>query len=149
MVEWCQVLLLTHGGARRGGGVVGLASYFLKRFWKARRASSGCPDPDDVSRSTVTRSEKKVHSLRARLSEMRSGTGWVHSNRWPGAKWAHCWQECSSDRHLGHWPGKSVNNGSSVPQSAQRKTVRLLSISGVRGPEGCSGFPFPSFADSL
>jgi hypothetical protein len=63
--------------------------YFLKRSFKARRGSSGRPDPDDVSRSTVARSEKNVHSLRARLSGMRSGTGWVHSNRWPGAKWVH------------------------------------------------------------
>ena len=42
---------------------------------------------------------------------MRSGTGWVHSNRWRGAKWVHCWQACSSARHLEHWPSPSVKEG--------------------------------------
>jgi hypothetical protein len=104
--------------------------YFLKRSLKARRGSSGRPDADDVSRSTVARSEKKVQSLRGRLSAMRSGIAWLHSNRWPGAKWVHCWHACSSAPHLGHWPSPSVNEGRSVPQSAQRKTVRLGSIPG-------------------
>jgi hypothetical protein len=114
--------------ARRVAG--SLTYYFLNRSFKARRGSSGRPDADDVSRSTVARSEKKVHALRARLSGMRSGTGCVHSNRWPGAKWVHCWQARSSARHLGHWPSPSVNEGRSVPQSVQRKTVRLGSIPG-------------------
>ena len=125
-----------------------MTCYFLKRSFKARRASSGRPDPDDVSRSTVARREKNVQSLRARLSAMRSGRGWVHSNRWPGAKWVHCWQACSSARHLGHWPSPSVNEGRSVPQSVQRKTVRLGSISGGRGPDDPAGFPDPSFSVS-
>jgi hypothetical protein len=50
---------------------------------------------------------------------------------------------------LGHWPSKSVKDGSSVPQSTQRATVRLGSIPGARDPEGFSDFPFPSLADSL
>jgi hypothetical protein len=83
----------------------------LKRSLKARRGSSGRPDAADVSRSTVARREKKVHSLRARLSGIRSAIGWLHSNRWAGAKWVHCWQACSSARHLGHWPSPSVNPG--------------------------------------
>jgi hypothetical protein len=132
----------------RGGGRCALTCYFLKRSFKARRGSSGRPDPDDVSRSTVARSEKKVHSLRARLSAMRSAIGWLHSNRWPEAKWVHCWQACSSARHLGHWPSPSVNKGSSVPQSVQRKTVRLGSIPGARVPEHPSGLPPLSFSDS-
>ena len=131
---------------RRGGRLT--CYFFLKRSFKARRGSSGRPDPDVVSRSTVARSEKNVQSLRARLSAMRSGIGWVHSNRWPGAKWVHCWQACSSARHLGHWPSSSVNEGRSVPQSAQRKTVRLGSIPGARVPDDPSGLPPLSFSDS-
>jgi hypothetical protein len=130
----------------RGGR--SLTCYFLKRSFKARRGSSGHPDAADVSRSTVARREKNVQSLRARLSAMRSGTGWVHSNRWPGAKWVHCWQACSSARHLGHWPSPSVNEGRSVPQSVQRKTVRLGGIPGARVPDGLSSFPPPFFLDS-
>ena len=99
---------------RRGGRGGCPRCYLLKRSFKARRGSSGRPDADDVSRSTVALREKKVHSLRARLSAMRSGTGWVHSNRWPGAKWVHCWQACNSARHLGHSPSPSVNEGRSV-----------------------------------
>jgi len=82
--------------------------YFLMRSFKARRGSSGRPEAADVSRSTVARKVKNVQSLRERLSTMRSGTGWVHSNRWPGAKWVHCWQACISARHLGHWPSPSL-----------------------------------------
>src|SRR5207245_9778260 len=41
--------------------------FFLKRCSKARRGSSGRADPDAVSRSTVTCSEKNVHALRAPL----------------------------------------------------------------------------------
>jgi hypothetical protein len=125
-----------------------LKCYFLKRSLKARRGSSGRPDPDDVSRSTVARREKNVQSLRARLSEMRSAIGWLHSNRCPGAKWVHCWQACSSARHLGHWPNPSVNEARSVPQSVQRKTVRLGSIPGARVPDDPSGLPPLSFSDS-
>ena len=122
--------------------------YFLKRSFKARRGSSGRPEAADVSRSTVARKVKNVQSLRERLSTMRSGTGWVPSNRWPGAKWVHCWQACSSARHLGHWPSPSVNEGSSVPQSVQRKTVRLGSIPGARVPDDPAGRPSLSFSDS-
>ena len=122
--------------------------YFLKRSFKARRGSSGRPEAADVSRSTVARKVKNVQSLRERLSTMRSGTGWVHSNRWPGAKWVHCWQACSSARHLGHWPSPSVNEGRSVPQSAQRKTVRLGSTPGERGPDSPWGLPPRSLSDS-
>ena len=122
--------------------------YFLKRSFKARRGSSGRPEAADVSRSTVARKVKNVQSLRERLSTMRSGTGWVHSNRWPGAKWVHCWQACSSARHLGHWPSPSVNEGSSVPQSVQRKTVRLGSIPGARVPDDPAGRSSLSFSDS-
>src|SRR5437870_3977602 len=103
----------------------GPSYFFLKRLSSARRASSGRAEPDEASRSTVTCSEKNVHSLRAPLLEMRSGTGWVHSKCWPGSKWAHCRQEWSSDLHLGHWPSESVRGGSSVPQSVQRETVRV------------------------
>src|SRR3989441_7691013 len=95
--------------------------FFLKRLSKARRASSGRADPDEASRSTVTCSEKNVHSLRAPLLAMRSGTGWVHSKCWPGSKWAHCRQEWSSDLHLGHWPSESVRGG------RDRKSTRLNS----------------------
>jgi hypothetical protein len=72
----------------------------------------------------------------------------VHSNRWTGAKWVHCWQACSSARHLGHWPSPSGNEGRSVPQSVQRKTVLVGSIRGARAPDDLSGFPPPSFSDS-
>ena len=130
---------------RRGGCP---RCYFLKRSFKARRGSSGRPDAADVSRSTVARKVKNVQSLRARLSARRSGIGWVHSNRCPGAKWVHCWQACSSARHLGHWPNPSVNEGRSVPQSVQRKTVRLGSIPGARVPDDPSGLPPLSFSDS-
>src|SRR5207245_9795408 len=75
--------------------------FFSKSLSKARRGSSGRADPDAVSRSTVTCSEKNVHALRAPLLAMRSGTGWVHSKCWPGSKWAHCRQEWSSALHLG------------------------------------------------
>jgi hypothetical protein len=143
--RWQEPLLVELRGGRQAGV---LTCYLLKRSFKARRASSGRPDPADVSRSTVARREKNVQSLRARLSAMRSGTGWVHSNRWPGAKWVHCWQACSSALHLGHWPSPSVNEGRSVPQSVQRKTVRLGSIPGARVPDGLSSFPPPSFSDS-
>lgn len=138
-------LLVESRGWAAGGRLI---CYFLKRSFKARRGSSGRPDPDDVSRSTVARREKNVQALRARLSAMRSGIGCVHSNRWPGAKWVHCWQACSSARHLGHWPSPSVNEGSSVPQSAQRETVRLGSIPGARAPDDPPSFPPASFSDS-
>src|SRR5439155_1431758 len=99
--------------------------FFLKMLSKARRAPSGREDHDDVSCSTVTCSKKNVHALRAPLSELRAGTGWVQSKRWPGSKWAHCRQEWSSDLHLGHWPSESVRGGSGVPQSTQREMVRV------------------------
>lgn len=46
-------------------------------------ASSRRADPDEAWISTVTCSEKNVHALRAPLSVMRSGTGWVHLKCWP------------------------------------------------------------------
>src|SRR6266540_1168516 len=72
--------------AMRGQDPLLIGYFFLKRLSKARRASSGRADPDVVLRSTATCIEKNVQALRARLSAMRSGTGWVHSKWAPGSK---------------------------------------------------------------
>ena len=114
-----------------------------------RRASSGRTAPDEVLRSTVTRSEKKAQSLRARLSGMRSGMGWVHSNRCPGSKWAHCLHEWSSALQPGHWPSGSLIGGRSVPQSAQRETLRLPVVAGGGETGGSSRFADGLLPDSL
>src|SRR5207247_9084585 len=90
--------------------------FFLNRLSNAWRASSGRAEPADVSRSTVACIENKVHALRALLLAMRSGTGWAHSNRLPGSKWAHCRQECSGAPHLGHWLVDSNSGERMVPQ---------------------------------
>src|SRR2546427_8164877 len=60
-------------GTGSGGGWRGPSYFFLKRLSRARRVSSGRADPDEASRSTVTCSEKNVHSLRAPLLAMRFG----------------------------------------------------------------------------
>src|SRR3982750_1564741 len=62
-------------------------------------------DTDDlVSRSTVVRGSKWVHSLRASFGDTRTGTGRWHSNGLPVSKWTHCTQLCRSAPPFGHCP---------------------------------------------
>src|SRR5262249_56650957 len=65
-----------------------LPIYFLKRLSKARRMSAGRAESGEASRSTVTRSENRLQSVRAGLSATRPGMGSVHSQGRVGSKGA-------------------------------------------------------------
>lgn len=65
----------TRTGRGAGPAVQSRYGCLRKRFSKARRASSGRTEPNDVSRSTIVRREKKGQSFCALLSAMRSGMG--------------------------------------------------------------------------
>ena len=90
-----------------------------------------------VSRSTVMRASKKVHSLRASLGEIRSATGWAHSKRLLVSNqvhWAHAWR---SAPHRGHRVSTPVGASSKWPHRAQRITSRkpgMFTLRGSRAP---------------
>src|SRR5262249_32906140 len=90
--------------------------------------------PPEVSRSTVTISENAVHSLRARLSAIRSTIGCVHSKRRAVSKDVHCRHARSSARQCGHCTRESAVTGSTPPHSAQRDVGLLLRMPNVPPP---------------
>jgi hypothetical protein len=113
--------------------------YFLKRFSKAARASSGF-DEEEVSRSIVVRGAKKEHSFRASFFGMRAVTGLAHSNRLAVSKKVHCLQLCSSAPQFGHFSCGSIPDGSNAAQEAHLQTERCPGMLGVRGPKVSSFF---------
>ncbi len=113
-------------------------SYFLKRFSKAARASSGFED--EVSRSTVVRGEKKEQWFRESFLGIRAVMGFAHSNRLPVSKNVHWRQLCNSAPQFGHLAIGSMLVGRMVAQEPHRQTTRCPGITGVRGPNVSSFF---------
>jgi hypothetical protein len=109
----------------------------LKRLSKAARASVGLEV--DVSRSTVTRGMKKLHSFRLPFRGMRAVMGCVHSNRLAVSKFAHCLQQCNSKPHCGHFPPYWMVAGRITPQLEHLAKARFLGMFGVRGPRRSPG----------
>jgi hypothetical protein len=104
-------------------------------------------EEDFVSRSTVVRGSKNVHSLRASLGDTRDGIGFWHSNAALVSKcahWAHVWRSA--------WQREQVPTGlhaaamvSSFPQRAHFTTSRkpgMLKVFGCTGgwPRGAYSF---------
>ncbi len=78
--------------------------------------------------------EGAVQAFLASLGEMRSWTGWVHSNCAPESKKRHCLQQCNSAWHFGHVPLGSNPGVRTAPQLEHRARVTVPTMRGVRGP---------------
>jgi len=102
---------------------------------------------DFVSRSTVVRGSKYVHSFRTSFGEILTGTGWWHSKAEPVSKCTHCAHVCNGALHRGHSPValQAVATVSSVPQREHFTTSRnpgMLKVLGCTGgcPRGAYSF---------
>jgi hypothetical protein len=138
-IEFAELSRLTLPETTSRGGCAGEISlvYFLKRLSKAARASVG--REVEVSRSTVTRGMKKLHSFRLSFRGMRAVMGCVHSNRLEVSKFAHCLQQCNSKPHCGHFPAYWMVAGRTTPQFEHLAKERFPGIFGVRGPSRSLG----------